>query len=134
MVVYQAVEDRPFQKSTYIHLERMYQSVCPIQALLLYVAIRGKKPGPLFVLSDNMMLTGCHFASALKDTVGKLNLDTHSYITHSLRIGAATSAKLSDICIKTLYRWQSDANQRYVRTSPQELAMQSIQATYLRNT
>ena len=120
----------PFRKGTYIHLGRTYQNVCPVQAMLLYLAIRGKQPGPLFVLSDNTMLTRHYFASALKDTIGKLNLDTHSYNTHSFRIGAATSAKqagISDTHIKTLGRWQSDAYQRYIRTSPQELASLSKQ-------
>ena len=119
-----------FRKGTYIHLGRTYQNVCPVQALLLYLAIRGKQPGPLFLLSDNTMLTRRYFASALKDTIGKLNLDTHSYNTHSFRIGAATSAKqagVSDVHIKTLGRWQSDAYQRYIRTSPKELASLSKQ-------
>ena len=104
--------------------------------MLLYLAIRGDQPGPLFVLSDNTMLTRRYFASALKDTIGKLNLDTHSYNTQSFRIGAATSAKqagISDTHIKTLGRWQSDAYQRYIRTSPQELASlskQLIQGTF----
>ena len=102
----------PFRKCTYIHLGRTYQNVCPVQAMLLYLAIRGKQPGLLFVLSDNTMLTRRYFPSALKDTISKLNLDTHSYNTHSFRIGAATSAKqagISDTQIKTLGRWLSDA-------------------------
>ena len=120
----------PFRKGTYIHLGRMYQNVCPVQALLLYVAIRGKQPGPLFVLSDNTMLTRHYFSSVLKDTIGKLNLDTHSYKTHSFRIGAATTAKqagVSDTHIKSLGRWHSNAYQRYIRISPKQLASLSKQ-------
>ena len=108
----------PCSKSTYIHLGRMYQSVCPVQVLLLYLAIRGKQPGSLFILSDNRVLTRCYSASALKDTISKLKLDTHFYNTHSFRIGAATSAKqarVSDTHIKTLGRWQSDAYQGWNR-------------------
>ena len=55
----------------------------------------------------------------------KLSLKVHHYNTHSFRIGAATSAKqagISDVHIKTLGRWQSDAYQRYIRTPPQQLA------------
>ena len=116
----------PFRKGTYIHLGRTYQSACPVQALLLYLAIRGKQPGPLFVLSDNMMLTRHYLASVLKDTISKLNLDTYSYNTHSFRIGAATAvkqARVLDTHIKTLGRWHSDAYQRYIRTSTKELAV-----------
>ena len=117
-----------FRKGTYIHLGRTYKNVCPVQVFLLYLAIRGKQP--LFLLSDNTMLTRHYFASALKDTIGKLNIDTHTYNTHSFRIGADTSAKqagVSDTHIKTLGRWQSDAYQRYITTSPKELASLSKQ-------
>ena len=97
---------------------------------MLYLAITEKQPGPLFVLSDNTMLTRHYFASVLKDTIDKLNSDIHSYNTHSFRVGAATAAKqagVSDIHIKTLGRWQSDAYQRYIRKSPKELASLSKQ-------
>ena len=127
----------PFRKGTHIHLGRMYQNVCPVQVMLLYLAIRGKQPGPLFVLSDNTMLTRHYVASALKDTISKLNLDTHSYNTHGFRIGAATSAKqagISDTHNKTLGRWQNDVYQRHIRTSLQELASLSKQLIRTRNT
>ena len=62
-------------------------------------------------------IAGC---SELDKILGKLNLQTHQYNTHSFRIRAATSAKhtgMSDVLIKTLGQWQSDAYQRYIRTS-----------------
>ena len=52
-------------------------------------------------------------------------MDKGSYNTHSFRIGAATSAieaGISDVQVKMLGRWKSDAYQRYVRTPPEELA------------
>ena len=79
----------------------------------------------LLYIPDGRMLTRDIFSSELDKILGKLNLQTHQYNTHSFRIGAATSAKhtgMSDVLIKTLGRWQSDAYQRYIRTSPQQLA------------
>ena len=52
-------------------------------------------------------------------------MDKGSYNTHSFRIGAATSAietGISDVQVKMLGRWKSNAYQRYVRTSPEKLA------------
>ena len=81
-------------RSLHIHIPRMdSSSVCSVQSVLLYLAIRGKQPGPLFILSDNTILTRMCFTSAFKDIISKLNLDTHFYTTHSFIIGAATSAK-----------------------------------------
>ena len=81
-------------RSLHIHIPRMdSSSVCSVQSVLLYLAIRGKQPGPLFIQSDNTMLTRKCFTSAFKDIISKLNLDIHFYTTNSFIIGAATSAK-----------------------------------------
>ena len=47
-------------------------------------------------------------------------IDSRGYSTHSFRIGMATSAKdagISDVHIKMLGRWKSEAYQLYVRLS-----------------
>ena len=77
--------------------------------------------GPLFVLTDNTMLTRAIFASALKSILSELDLNAHLYNTHSFRIGAATVANkagVSELHINALGHWQSDAYQRYIRTPP----------------
>ena len=101
------------------------QRICPVHAVVLYLTIRGNHSGPVFTFSDGRMLTREIFGLELDCILGKLNLKVHHYNTHSFRIGAATSAKQADISnvhIKTLGRWQSDAYQRYIRTPPQQLA------------
>ena len=103
----------PFRQGAHIYLGRTYKHICPVQAILSYLAMQDTHPAQcLFSL-----MAGC---SELDKILGKLNLQTHQYNTHSFRIGAATSAKhtgMSDVLIKTLGRWQSDTYQRYIRTS-----------------
>ena len=56
----------PFRNGADIYLGRTHHNVCLVEAILPYPAIRGKQPGPLFVLADNTMLTRAIFTSALK--------------------------------------------------------------------
>ena len=51
----------PFRNGADIYLGRTHHNVCPVEAILPYLAIRGKQPGPLFVLADNTMLTRANF-------------------------------------------------------------------------
>ena len=71
------------------------------------------------------MVTRAIFASPLKSILSELDLNAHLYNTHSFRIGAATKANragISELHIKALGRWQSDAYQRYIKTPPEQLA------------
>ena len=114
----------PFRNVADIYLGRTHHNVCPVEAILPYLAITGKQPGPLFVLADNTMLTRAIFASALKSILSELDLNAHLYNTHSFRIGAAMTANkagISELYIKALGRWQSDTYQRYIKTPPEQL-------------
>ena len=95
----------PFRNGADIYLGRTYHNVCPVKAILPYLAIRGKQPGPLFVLADNIMLTRAIFASALKSILSELDLNAHLYNTHSFRIRAATTANKAGISNFILRPW-----------------------------
>ena len=106
-------------------LSRTDQPVCPVTALLPYLAVRGPKPGPLFLMKNQQYLTPPMFRSSLFRILEGIGIPTQQYNTHSFRIGAATSAKaagISDLHIQMLGRWQSDAYQRYIKTPPEDLA------------
>ena len=115
----------PFRKGVTLMLSRTEKSVCPVTALLPYLAVRGSKRGPLFLMANQQYLTPPLFRSSLFRILRAIGISTQEYNTHSFRIGAATSAKaagISDLHIKMLGRWQSDAYQSYIRTPPEDLA------------
>ena len=102
----------PFRNGVDIYLRRKHHNVCLVEAILQYLTIRGKQPGPLFILADNTMLTRAIFTSALKSILSKLDLNAYLYNTHSFWIGGATAANkagVSKLHIRALSRWQSDA-------------------------
>ena len=120
----------PFRQGVQLYLGKTDEDICPITGILPYLAIRGAKPGPLFVLEDGTYLTRQRFAALLSRTPLQAGISDRRYTTHSFRIGAATTAKdsgISDVHIKMLGRWKRNAYQLYVRTPEDELAKLSKQ-------
>ena len=80
--------------------------ICPVQAILPYLGMRGSKAGPLFITSEGRPLTRQLFSS-LSAILKKAGLDLTNYNTHSFPIGAVTSAKeaaISDSEVQMLGR------------------------------
>ena len=55
----------PFRKGAYIYLAKTNQQISPVQAIVRYLTIRGRKKGALFITSNGSMLTRDIFTSAL---------------------------------------------------------------------
>ena len=94
---------------------------CPVNAMRKYLAIRGHKTGPLFLLHDGNPYIRSRFDQRLRSCLISCNFSTISYKGHSFRIGAATDAAergCSDAQIRNLGRWASDAYRKYIRISP----------------
>ena len=120
----------PFRIGVKLCLARTHSVVCPVKAILPYLAIRGSSPGPLFIFSDGSYLTRPRFKALLSATLTQAGLDDSNYNTHSFRIGAATSAKsagISDTYIQLLGRWKSAAYRSYIRTPAPVLRQLSMQ-------
>jgi hypothetical protein len=101
---------------------RTDHELCPVGAILAYVAARGDRQGPFFLSSSMSPLTKPTFIAELRKTLMALGLPDVNYAGHSFRIGAATSAALARVEDSTIRRWQSAAFLRYVRTPRERLA------------
>ena len=120
----------PFRVGCKLCLGKTGSDICPLSAILPYLALRGSSYGPLFVSLNGSYLTRSRFADLLSQILQKAGVDSTGYNTHSFRISAATTAKangISDVHIKMLGRWQSSAYQLYIRTPQEQLAKLSKQ-------
>lgn len=114
----------PFGVGVRIHLGRTGDTLCPVAAVLGYLAIRPASPGPLFVFHDGTPLTRECLVSRVREALADAGIDTTNYSGHSFRIGAASTAAqagFSDSFIQTLGRWKSAAFTRYIRTPIDDL-------------
>ena len=100
--------------------------VCAISALHLYLRSRPvtSVPAPLFIFEDGSRMTGSWFKDRLVEQCHKHGI-YGNITTHSIRIGAATSAaraNIPDHIIQRLGRWKSDCYKTYIRTAETDLA------------
>ena len=105
---------RPFS----ILVSRQPQS-CPVELLAKYLAMRGPRPGALFITVDGAPVSRSHFSNQLSSAIQFCGLSPSVYKGHSFRIGAASHAAdkgLSDAQIRLLGRWKSNAFLKYLRT------------------
>ena len=82
----------PFLQGTTVHLGRTGAELCPVAALLSYIAARGLQEGPLFHFEDRTLLLRPALVREVLSTAG---VDPSPFSGHSFRIGAATSAACS---------------------------------------
>ena len=118
----------PFGTGVTIHLGRTGHAICPVSALLSYLARRGQGPGPLFLFQDGASLSKQRLLLHVRQALASHGVDASRITGHSFRIGAATAAAnsgLEDSLIQTLGRWHSSAYLRYIRTPRQTLAATS---------
>ena len=111
----------PFSAETHLFLGRTGDILCPVAAVLGYLAVRPSNPGPLFVLQDGTPLSRAHLVTSMREALSQAGENTSG---HSFRIGAAFAAAqagLSDSFIQTLGRWKSSAFISYIRTPIKDL-------------
>ena len=114
----------PYRQGFTLHLGRTGMELCPVTALLGYLARRGNRPGPLFLYASGQFLTRESFVSDLRQALERGGVQAAQYAGHSFRIGAATTAALAgvpDSLIKTMGRWKSEAYTLYIRTPSDQL-------------
>ncbi len=127
-VTLKASKTDPFRKGITLYIGRATSDLCPVSAVLAYLTVRGKKPGPLFVFKDGKPLTRQRLVSAVREALRCAGVEADKYAGHSFRIGAATTAAsrgLEDSTIQTLGRWRSLAYLEYIRIPRHQLASYS---------
>ena len=90
---------------------------CPVNAMRKYMSVRGLEQGPLFVRMGKP-LSQSYFSNYLKEALNMAGIDNENISAHSFRIGAASfwaSKGMSELEIKRLGRWKSDAWKKYMR-------------------
>ena len=108
-----------------IHLGATGDKLCPVVAMLGYLAIRPPSPGPLFIFKDGTSLSRQRLVQMLRQALQLAGISDTGFSGHSFRIGAATAAAqagLNDSLIQTLGRWKSAAFNVYIRTPWQQIA------------
>ena len=119
-----------FRKGIDIFVGRTRNDLCPVAAVLAYIAARGDVSGPLFKFADGRPLTRIRFVAQIRQALESSGLFSQEYAGHSFRIGAATTAAecgVEDSTIKAQGRWRSSAFQVYIRLPRQYLASLSSQ-------
>lgn len=114
-----------FGKGADIILGRTALPLCPVSAMLDYIAVRGPTPGPFFQRQQGRPVTKSWFVEQLRGLLSAAGLPQDQYAGHSFMIRAATTAAMvgvEDSMIQTLGRWQSAAYLQYVRTPSEQLA------------
>ena len=83
----------PFRQGVTIYLGVTKTTICPVKAILAYIAVRGTHEGPFFYFSSRKMLTRERFVKEIRLALSKVGMDPDVYAGHSFRIvGAAIVA------------------------------------------
>ena len=115
----------PFYVGTDIVLAATKDDLCPVGALLLWLAKRGHGPGPLFQFSSGAPLTHPLFVTKLQKALSEAGISPTGFLGHSFCSGVATLAAqkgFSDTHIKQLERWKSQAYHCYIKPNNVHLA------------
>ena len=113
-----------FRHGAKVFLGRTDTPLCPVVAMLAYLAWRGSGDGHLFCFEKGNALTQTLLVMEVRNAVAKAGLKPEDYSGHSFRIGAATTAAACSVpadTIITLGRW-SQAYRLYVRIPKEQLA------------
>jgi hypothetical protein len=105
--------------STTLHVQAMDNSgMCPVHAMRIYMQARQVSTGPLFRHFNGSPLTKYQFGALLQKSLCCAGINNGVFRSHSLRIGACTTAirnGLDEATVKAMGRWKSNAYMSYIR-------------------
>ena len=106
-------------------MSKMGTTLCPVVAVLSYLAVHRGPDGPLLIHANGLPLTRDQFVSEVKKALQTAQIDSSLYSGHSFRIGVASTAAAVGVLayfIKMLGRWESEAYHLYIRSPRESLA------------
>ena len=77
----------PFVVGTTIYVGRTGDVLCPVAAVLAYLAVRSPVPGPLFINEDGIPLSRTRLVQELRNALLVTGASLSQYSGHSFRIG-----------------------------------------------
>ena len=107
-----------------VHLCAAPGQYCPLKALNGYLALRGTRPGPVFVSPTGATIKATQVTAILDSALLGLGLSPSSFGSHSFRIGRCThlaSRGASDAQLRMMGRWHSNAFLKYIRPNEVKL-------------
>lgn len=115
----------PFRVRGNIFVGRTDNDLCPVAAVLAFMALRGQGPGPFIHFSNGKLLTRSRLIAKLKESIQAVGVNCAAYSGHCFRSGAATTAArqgIGNATIKMLDHWKSSAYQLYIKMPREQLA------------
>ena len=106
----------PFCAGMVVRVAATGNFLCPVLAMLRYLAVRGVGPGPLFLFPDGSFLTRAHVMELLRSCFPF----RRDVTTHSFRRGGASALAswgVPPYVIQVLGRLRSDAYRRYIHVA-----------------
>lgn len=102
----------PFKSGCTIRVGSIGSNICPVKALRQFLRNCLHRSGPLYTFVNGTYLTRTYLSNLITGLWPSSTLNTHSF-----RIGGASSAAaagIPDSTIQLLGRWSSNAYQRYI--------------------
>ena len=96
-VMIKASKTDPFRQGVKVYLGRTDADICPVAAVLGYMAQRGTDSGPFFRYTTDRVLTRERFVRDVRSALQAAGIQPQGYSGHSFRIGAATTAARCDL-------------------------------------
>ena len=128
VIYFKRSKNDPIGVVTWLHLGATGQRLCPVAALLGYLAVRSPVLGPLFLFRDGTNLSKPRLIGSLRQVLLEVGVDSSRSSGHSFCVRAATAAAklgVSNSIIKVLGLWKSSAFTRYMRMPSEQLAQLS---------
>ena len=112
----------PFGAGATLYVGRTGDTLCPVSAMLAYLAVRPKTPGPLFIYKDGTPLSRTCLIRELRLALESAGIQSAQFSGHSFRIGAATIRQPKSASVMPSSRQWADGSHRRTPVTSEPLS------------